>query len=79
GLELVDEILADSYSSSEVMRCVCIGLLCSQGYCPKNYYKQRSNFVSSQLEIICGKKNISFYSSDQHVGFLAYVSSHSKS
>ncbi|CAL8139639.1 unnamed protein product [Prunus armeniaca] len=30
GLELVDEVLADSYSSSEVMRCVCIGLLCVQ-------------------------------------------------
>ncbi|XP_040362239.1 G-type lectin S-receptor-like serine/threonine-protein kinase SD1-29 isoform X2 [Rosa chinensis] len=30
GLELVDEILGDSYSSSEVMKCVHIGLLCVQ-------------------------------------------------
>ncbi|XP_021815447.1 G-type lectin S-receptor-like serine/threonine-protein kinase At1g61490 isoform X1 [Prunus avium] len=30
GLELVDEILADSYSSSEVMRCMHIALLCIQ-------------------------------------------------
>ncbi|PRQ28648.1 putative non-specific protein-tyrosine kinase [Rosa chinensis] len=30
GLELVDEELADSYSSSDVMRCVHIGLLCVQ-------------------------------------------------
>ncbi|KAK9932494.1 hypothetical protein M0R45_019729 [Rubus argutus] len=30
GLELVDEVLSDSYSSSEVMRCVHIGLLCVQ-------------------------------------------------
>ncbi|XP_004295384.1 PREDICTED: G-type lectin S-receptor-like serine/threonine-protein kinase SD1-29-like [Fragaria vesca subsp. vesca] len=30
GLELVDEVLADSYSSSEVMRCLQIGLLCVQ-------------------------------------------------
>ncbi|KAK9930147.1 hypothetical protein M0R45_027201 [Rubus argutus] len=30
GLELVDEILDDSYSSSEVLKCVHIGLLCVQ-------------------------------------------------
>ncbi|XP_040361846.1 G-type lectin S-receptor-like serine/threonine-protein kinase At1g61500 [Rosa chinensis] len=30
GLELVDEILGDSYSSSEVLKCVHIGLLCVQ-------------------------------------------------
>ncbi|KAK9932489.1 hypothetical protein M0R45_019726 [Rubus argutus] len=30
GLELVDEVLSDSYSSLEVMRCVHIGLLCVQ-------------------------------------------------
>lgn len=30
GLDLVDEVLADSYSSTEVMRCVHIGLLCVQ-------------------------------------------------
>ncbi|KAL6206998.1 hypothetical protein ACLB2K_024243 [Fragaria x ananassa] len=30
GLALVDEVLAGSYSSSEVMRCVHIGLLCVQ-------------------------------------------------
>ncbi|BBN69713.1 S-locus lectin protein kinase family protein [Prunus dulcis] len=30
GLELVDKVLADSSSSSEVMRCVHIGLLCIQ-------------------------------------------------
>ncbi|ONI10183.1 hypothetical protein PRUPE_4G033000 [Prunus persica] len=30
GLELVDETLVDSYSSSEVMRCMHIGLLCIQ-------------------------------------------------
>ncbi|CAL2251500.1 unnamed protein product [Prunus armeniaca] len=30
GLELVDEVLANSYSPSEVMRCVHIGLLCVQ-------------------------------------------------
>ncbi|KAM5588486.1 hypothetical protein ABKV19_006768 [Rosa sericea] len=30
GLELVDEILGDSYSSSEVLKCVQIGLLCVQ-------------------------------------------------
>ncbi|VVA34793.1 Hypothetical predicted protein, partial [Prunus dulcis] len=30
GLELVDETLTDSYSSSEVMRCMHIGLLCIQ-------------------------------------------------
>ncbi|PRQ28656.1 putative protein kinase RLK-Pelle-DLSV family [Rosa chinensis] len=30
GLELVDEILGDSYSPSEVMKCVHIGLLCVQ-------------------------------------------------
>ncbi|KAL6197534.1 hypothetical protein ACLB2K_033142 [Fragaria x ananassa] len=30
GLELVDEVLADLYSSSEVMRCLQIGLLCVQ-------------------------------------------------
>ncbi|XP_062001367.1 G-type lectin S-receptor-like serine/threonine-protein kinase SD1-29 [Rosa rugosa] len=28
GLELVDEVLGDSYSSSEVLKCVHIGLLC---------------------------------------------------
>ncbi|ONH97769.1 hypothetical protein PRUPE_7G208800 [Prunus persica] len=30
GYDLVDEVLADSYSSSEVMRCVHTGLLCLQ-------------------------------------------------
>ncbi|KAL6201082.1 hypothetical protein ACLB2K_024797 [Fragaria x ananassa] len=30
GLELVDELIGDSYSSSEVMKCVHIGLLCVQ-------------------------------------------------
>ncbi|XP_062013331.1 G-type lectin S-receptor-like serine/threonine-protein kinase SD1-29 isoform X2 [Rosa rugosa] len=30
GLKLVDEVLGDSYSSSEVMKCVHIGLLCVQ-------------------------------------------------
>ncbi|XP_040362218.1 G-type lectin S-receptor-like serine/threonine-protein kinase At1g61500 isoform X2 [Rosa chinensis] len=30
GLELVDEVLGDSYSSSQVMKCVHIGLLCVQ-------------------------------------------------
>ncbi|PRQ54941.1 putative protein kinase RLK-Pelle-DLSV family [Rosa chinensis] len=30
GLELVDEVLGDSYSSSEVLKCVHIGLLCVQ-------------------------------------------------
>jgi hypothetical protein len=30
GLELVDEVLHDSYSSTEVMKCVHIGLLCVQ-------------------------------------------------
>ncbi|ONI10179.1 hypothetical protein PRUPE_4G032600 [Prunus persica] len=30
GLDLVDEVLADSYSPSEVTRCVHIGLLCVQ-------------------------------------------------
>ncbi|KAK9950508.1 hypothetical protein M0R45_005994 [Rubus argutus] len=30
GLALVDEVLGDSYSPSEVMRCVQIGLLCVQ-------------------------------------------------
>ncbi|XP_062013317.1 G-type lectin S-receptor-like serine/threonine-protein kinase SD1-29 [Rosa rugosa] len=30
GLELVDEVLADLYSSAEVMRCLQIGLLCVQ-------------------------------------------------
>ncbi|PRQ56538.1 putative protein kinase RLK-Pelle-DLSV family [Rosa chinensis] len=30
GLELVDEILGDSYSSSEVLKCMHIGLLCVQ-------------------------------------------------
>ena len=30
GLELVDEVLVESYSSSEVMKCVHIGLLCVQ-------------------------------------------------
>ncbi|XP_021809334.1 G-type lectin S-receptor-like serine/threonine-protein kinase SD1-29 isoform X3 [Prunus avium] len=30
GLDLVDDVLADSYSPSEVMRCVHIGLLCVQ-------------------------------------------------
>ena len=30
GLTLVDEVLGDSYSPSEVMRCVQIGLLCVQ-------------------------------------------------
>ena len=30
GLELVDKILGDSYSSSEVLKCVHIGLLCVQ-------------------------------------------------
>ncbi|PRQ28675.1 putative protein kinase RLK-Pelle-DLSV family [Rosa chinensis] len=30
GLELVDEVLGDSYSSSEVLKCVHIGLLCAQ-------------------------------------------------
>ncbi|KAM5588499.1 G-type lectin S-receptor-like serine/threonine-protein kinase SD1-29 [Rosa sericea] len=30
GLELLDKVLDDSYSSSEVMRCVHIGLLCVQ-------------------------------------------------
>ncbi|XP_061993686.1 G-type lectin S-receptor-like serine/threonine-protein kinase SRK [Rosa rugosa] len=30
GLELVDEILGDSYSSSEVLKCVQIRLLCVQ-------------------------------------------------
>ncbi|KAL6207012.1 hypothetical protein ACLB2K_024257 [Fragaria x ananassa] len=30
GLELVDEVLGDSYASSEVMKCVHIGLLCVQ-------------------------------------------------
>ncbi|XP_062013322.1 G-type lectin S-receptor-like serine/threonine-protein kinase SD1-29 isoform X1 [Rosa rugosa] len=30
GLELVDEVLGDSYSSSEVMKCAYIGLLCVQ-------------------------------------------------
>ncbi|CAL2249037.1 unnamed protein product [Prunus armeniaca] len=31
------------------------------------------SFGVLQLEIISGKKNTSFYSSDQHIGFLAYV------
>ncbi|KAL6207008.1 hypothetical protein ACLB2K_024253 [Fragaria x ananassa] len=30
GLELLDEVLGDSYASSEVMKCVNIGLLCVQ-------------------------------------------------
>ncbi|PRQ54954.1 putative protein kinase RLK-Pelle-DLSV family [Rosa chinensis] len=30
GLALVDEVLGDSYSATEVMRCVHIGLLCVQ-------------------------------------------------
>ncbi|KAI5340869.1 hypothetical protein L3X38_020143 [Prunus dulcis] len=30
GYDLVDQVLADSYSSSEVMRCVHTGLLCLQ-------------------------------------------------
>ncbi|KAM5588476.1 hypothetical protein ABKV19_006759 [Rosa sericea] len=30
GLELVDEVFGDSYSSSEVLKCVHIGLLCVQ-------------------------------------------------
>ncbi|KAB2637479.1 G-type lectin S-receptor-like serine/threonine-protein kinase [Pyrus ussuriensis x Pyrus communis] len=30
GLDLLDEVLVDSYSSSEVMRCMHIGLLCVQ-------------------------------------------------
>ncbi|XP_048446969.1 G-type lectin S-receptor-like serine/threonine-protein kinase At1g61500 isoform X2 [Pyrus x bretschneideri] len=30
GLDLVDEVLADSYPSSQAMRCVHIGLLCVQ-------------------------------------------------
>ena len=30
GLDLVDELLGDSYSSSEVMKCMHIGLLCVQ-------------------------------------------------
>nr|XP_011460347.1 PREDICTED: LOW QUALITY PROTEIN: G-type lectin S-receptor-like serine/threonine-protein kinase SD1-29 [Fragaria vesca subsp. vesca] len=30
GLELLDKVLSDSYSSSEVMRCVHVGLLCVQ-------------------------------------------------
>ncbi|PRQ19871.1 putative protein kinase RLK-Pelle-DLSV family [Rosa chinensis] len=30
ALEFVDEVLGDSYSSSEVMRCVHVGLLCVQ-------------------------------------------------
>ena len=30
GLDLVDELLGDSYSSSEVMKCIHIGLLCVQ-------------------------------------------------
>ncbi|PRQ28677.1 putative protein kinase RLK-Pelle-DLSV family [Rosa chinensis] len=30
GLELVDEVLGDSYCSSEVLKCVHIGLLCVQ-------------------------------------------------
>lgn len=29
-MELVDEVLGDSYSSSEVLKCVHIGLLCVQ-------------------------------------------------
>ncbi|CAL8998371.1 unnamed protein product [Prunus brigantina] len=31
------------------------------------------SFGFLQLEIISGKKNTSFYSSDQHIGFLAYA------
>ena len=30
GLDLVDEVLGDSYSSSEVLKCLHIGLLCVQ-------------------------------------------------
>ena len=30
GLELVDEVLGDKYASSEVIKCVHIGLLCVQ-------------------------------------------------
>ncbi|KAK9932488.1 hypothetical protein M0R45_019725 [Rubus argutus] len=32
GLDLVDELLGDSYSSSEVMKCMHIGLLCVQDH-----------------------------------------------
>ncbi|PRQ20742.1 putative protein kinase RLK-Pelle-DLSV family [Rosa chinensis] len=34
ALELVDEVLGDSYSSSEVMTCVHVGLLCVQDNAP---------------------------------------------
>ncbi|KAH0997894.1 hypothetical protein GBA52_021758, partial [Prunus armeniaca] len=31
------------------------------------------SFEFLQLEIISGKRNTNFYSSDQHIGFLAYI------
>ena len=31
-LDLIDEVLADSYSSSEVVRCIEVGLLCAQDH-----------------------------------------------
>ena len=51
-------------------------------YAMGGMFFEKSNgysFGFLELEIISGKENTIFYCSDQHIGFLAYVSSHSKS
>ena len=66
---------------SSVLNWLCSGYM-SPEYAMGGMFSEKSNgysFGFLQLEIISGKKNTNFYSSDQHIGFLAYVSSHSKS
>ncbi|CAL2243481.1 unnamed protein product [Prunus armeniaca] len=50
GLELVDEILADSYSSSEVMRCYALASLCTRQYCREANHARCSSIIFSANE-----------------------------
>jgi hypothetical protein len=58
----------------------CSGYI-SPEYAMGGIFSEKSdvyNFGILVLEIISSKKNTSFYLYDQQLGFLAYVSSHSK-
>ena len=49
GLELVDEILANSYSSSEVMRCYALASLCTRQYCREANHASRSRCNNTSI------------------------------